>query len=294
METLANLESFVRSAESGSFSAAARRLALTPAAVSRNVAMLERNLGERFLQTVSGGLDSIQSAIADVTTTAGQPAGTLKLSTSPGLGRDYLLPLMPAFLERYPAVVLDWNLDNRQVDLIAEGYDLAIGGGFELTPGLVARELAPAHIIAVATPAYMQANLKGKAWPKHPAELADYDGVLMRSATTGRLRVWTMRNKQRKEATAELKMRLALNAPDAICRAVLMDMGIGFVAIPDALPYLENNQLVRVLPDWYVDAGPISVYFAGQRLLPAKTRAFVDYVTEVFKQARLAERFSAF
>src|ERR1700681_3582449 len=99
METLANLESFVRSAESGSFSAAARRLALTPAAGSRNVAQLERNLGvrlfqrstrgltlteagERFQQTVSGGLDSIQAAIADVTAKAGQPAGVLKLSVA--------------------------------------------------------------------------------------------------------------------------------------------------------------------------------------------------------------------
>ncbi|WKW30678.1 LysR family transcriptional regulator [Pseudomonas viridiflava] len=103
METLANLESFVRSAEMGSFSAAARRLALTPAAVSRNVAHLERNLGvrlfqrstrglalseagERFLRSVQGGLDSIQGAIADITANAGQPAGILKLNAVPGLG----------------------------------------------------------------------------------------------------------------------------------------------------------------------------------------------------------------
>jgi DNA-binding transcriptional LysR family regulator len=101
METLANLESFVRSAEGGSFSAAARRLALTPGAISRNVAQLERNLGvrlfqrstrglalteagERFLQSVQGGLDSIQGAIADVTVNAGQPAGVLKLSAPVG------------------------------------------------------------------------------------------------------------------------------------------------------------------------------------------------------------------
>jgi DNA-binding transcriptional LysR family regulator len=100
METLSNLESFVRSAELASFSEAARRLALTPAAVSRNVAQLERNLGvrlfqrstrglklteagERFLQSVAGGLDSIQAAIADVSAHAGQPAGTLKLSAAP-------------------------------------------------------------------------------------------------------------------------------------------------------------------------------------------------------------------
>lgn len=122
METLGNLLSFVRSAESGSFSAAARRLGLTPAAVSRNVAQLEANLGvqlfqrstrrvtlteagERFLGNVEPGLESVQAAIADITSHAGEPAGVLRLTAAPSFGRDFLLPLMPAFLSRYPSVV---------------------------------------------------------------------------------------------------------------------------------------------------------------------------------------------
>ena len=119
METLANLESFIRSAECGSFSAAARRLGVTPAAVSRNVAMLERNLrvrlfhrssrsltltddGERFLASVSDGVESIRAAIAGVTTDAGEPAGVLKVSMPLTFGLDHVLPLLPAFMERYP------------------------------------------------------------------------------------------------------------------------------------------------------------------------------------------------
>jgi DNA-binding transcriptional LysR family regulator len=115
METLANLESFIRSAECGGFSAAARRLGLTPAAVSRNVAMLERNLGvrlfqrstrsltltedgERFLASVAGSMESIQSAIAGVATHAGKPAGTLKVSMAFGFGLDYVLPLLPSLM----------------------------------------------------------------------------------------------------------------------------------------------------------------------------------------------------
>src|SRR5690606_29953506 len=113
MESLANLESFVRSAELGSFSAAARRLALTPAAVSRNVAQLEARLGtrlfqrstrrltlteagERFFHTVSGGLGSIRDAIADLTSNSAQPAGVLRIAVATGFGLDYLLPLLPA------------------------------------------------------------------------------------------------------------------------------------------------------------------------------------------------------
>ena len=306
METLSNLESFVRSAESASFSAAARRLALTPAAVSRNVAQLERNLGvrlfqrstrgltlteagERFLQSVSGGLDSIQRAIAELASQEGEPAGVLKLSASLAFGRDYVLPLMPAFLARYPAVVTDWHFDNRQVDLIADGFDAAIGGGIELTPGLVARELARLHVVAVAAPSYMQ----GRPWPENPAELSDLDGLVMRSAQTGRLRLWLMRNAEGVEIAVELKPRMIANDPDAICHGVLMGMGIGLLAMPHALPHLERGTLIRVLPDWYVDAGPISLYFASKKLPPAKTRAFVDFVTGGFREQKLAKRFSA-
>lgn len=302
METLANLESFVRSAESGSFSAAARRLALTPGAISRNVAQLERNLGvrlfqrstrgltlseagEHFLRSVQGGLDSIQGAIADIMVNAGQPAGSLKLSTPPGFGRDYLLPLMPAFLERYPAVTPDWHFDNQPVDMIAGGFDVAIGGGFDLTPGVVARQIGRIHLIAVATPAF----LRGKRRPNDPAELAELAGVGMRSSSNGRVRTWVMRNNAGIEMTAAQKLVMTVNDPDALSQATLLGLGVGLVAVPHAAPHLENGRLERLLPDWHCDLGPLSLYFTSQKLLPAKTRAFVDFVTEAFQAQKLAQ-----
>jgi DNA-binding transcriptional LysR family regulator len=306
METLSNLESFVRSAESASFSAAARRLALTPAAVSRNVAQLERNLGvrlfqrstrglklteagERFLSTVSSGLDTIQGAIAEVTAKAGQPAGVLKLSAAHGFGRDFLLPMMPAFVQRYPAVLPDWHFDNRQVDLIREGFDAAVGGGFDLPPGVVARKLAPLHIVAVATPQFMQ----GRKPPIRPADLAGHEGVVMRSVFTGRLAQRTLRNRAGEAQQCEQRACMTVNDPDAVLRGVLMHMGIGLMAMPHVMHYLESGELVRVLPDWHDDAGAISLYFSSQKLLPAKTRAFVDFVIEQFREQRLAQRFLA-
>jgi DNA-binding transcriptional LysR family regulator len=177
VETLANLESFARSAETGSFSAAARRLALTPAAVSWNVAMLERNLGvrlfqritrkltltdagERFLLAIKDNLDGLQQAISDVTTDRGAPAGVLKVSMGLNFGADYVIPLLPAFLARYPGIRPDWQFTTRQVDLIAEGYDAAIGGGIDLAPGIISRALAPLHLIAVASPAWGQRKIR--------------------------------------------------------------------------------------------------------------------------------------
>lgn len=306
METLSNLESFVRSAEARSFSAAARRLALTPAAVSRNVARLEANLGvrlfqrstrrltlteagERFLVAVAGSLQGIQAAIADVATDAGQPTGTLKISMAPGFGADYVLPLLPDFLARYPAVQPDWHFDNRPVDLIAEGFDAAIGG-IEPAPGVVARELARVHIVAVASPSY----LAGRREPRDPGELANWDGIAMRSVRHGRLHGRMLRHRRSgQEMAAEPRLRAVLNDPEAITRAALMGLGVALIAMPHALPHLEAGRLVRVLPQWHWDDGPISLYFPGQRLLPAKTRVFIDFVVEQFRAQRLAERLLA-
>ncbi|MBL6082047.1 LysR family transcriptional regulator [Belnapia sp. T18] len=306
METLANLEAFIRSAECGSFSAAARRLGVTPAAVSRNVAMLERNLrvrlfqrssrsltltedGERFLASVSDGVEAIQSAIADVRTHSGEPAGVLKVSMALIFGLDHVLPLLPTFIERYPDIQVDWSFENRQVDLIGESFDAAIGGGMELSPGVVARRLAPLHVIAVASPEYLQ----GRRPPQQPNDLAQLDGISMRSALSGRLRVWRLRNREGVEATLEHKARVVANDPEAICRAAVMGMGVAMIAVPFVERHLKSGTLQRLLPDWYADLGAISLYFTSQKLLPAKTRAFVNHVTAAFREQNLARRFSA-
>lgn len=305
METLANLESFVRSAELGSFSSAARRLGLTPAAVSRNVAALESNLnlrlfqrstrsltlteaGERLLHSIRNPLESLQGAIAEASREQSEPAGVLKLSMSPAFGITYILPALPEFMRRYPMIKPEWMFENRQVDLIAEGYDAAIGGGFDLTPGITARTLAPAHIIAVASPEYMKDRLE----LHDPSGLLEIDGVVMRSMRTGRIRQWQMRNAAGEEQPAVLREKIIVNDPAAMRSAALLGLGVAMIAKPDALPHLESGELIRLLPAWYADAGPISIYFANRTLLPSKTRVFIDYITDVFQRERWPERFA--
>ncbi|SDG09353.1 LysR family transcriptional regulator [Paraburkholderia phenazinium] len=305
METLANLESFVRSAETGSFSAAARRLALTPAAVSRNVALLERNLGarlfqrstrkltlteagERFLVEIGGNLDALQAAIASVSTDRSEPAGMLKVSMAPTFGITYVMPLLPAFLARYPMIRPDWHFENRQVDLIAEGYDAALGGGFDLAPGVVSRALAPAHLVAVASPAYMASRVP----LDDPSDLADLDGIVMRSSRTGRVVHRTMRNMAGGEMLARLSATITVDDPAAMREAAILGLGAALLTVSDVLSSIERGELVRLLPHWYADAGAISIYYATRALLPAKTRVFVDFVVEAFERERLAERFA--
>jgi len=305
METLTNLESFVQSAETGGFSAAARRLGVTPAAVSRNVAMLERNLGvrlfqrstrkltlteagERFLPAIRDNLADLQAAIASIASDREAPAGTIKVSMSPSFGVDWILPMLPEFMARYPDVGIEWRFESRQVDLIEEGYDAAIGGGFELASGLVARTLAPVHLIAVASPDYM----RGRAPPENPNELCRHEGIVMRSSVTGRVVQRTMRDLQGAEAQALQPEKIVLSDPAAVCRAAVLGLGVALMPVPDAYQHIRSGGLVRLLPKWYADLGAISLYYSSRTLLPAKTRAFVDLVAEVFRRDRLAERFA--
>jgi DNA-binding transcriptional LysR family regulator len=300
METLANLESFVRTAEGGSFSEAGRRLGVTAAAVSRNVAMLERNLGvrlfhrstrkltlteagERFLVSIDGNLDALQAAIAEAAAHGSEPAGVLKVSLSPTFGVMYILPLLPPFLAKYPRIKPEWHFENRPVDLIAENYDAAIGGAFELAPGLVSRTLAPVHIVAVASPAYMS----GRPLPADPAGLAAYDGITMRSPHTGRIRRWMFRNANGIEMVGALAETIVVNDPAATREAARLGLGVALIALVDVLPDLARGDLIRLLPDWHADAGTISLYYASRTLISAKTRVFVDFVVDAFESERV-------
>ena len=296
MTHLQHLISFAQTAEHGSFSAAARVLGVTPAGVSKNVARLERDLGvrlfhrstrrlkltesgERFLHQVDGPLASLQTAVAGMGDLGEDPAGTLKVSMGQAFGRNFLVPLLGAFLQRYPRVLPDWHFDNRQVDIVGEGFDAAIGGGFALASGVVARELAPVHVVAVASPAYMA----GRAMPRSPSDLAAFDAIMRRSSPTGRIRPWSLRSRRAEEQTVESRPRLIFSDPQAIAQAARLGLGVALVPMPFAFASIASGELVRLLPGWYSDAGPVSVYYPSRRMLPAKTRAFVDFISERFR-----------
>lgn len=306
MEHFNSIECFVCSAEVGSFAEAARRLSLTPAAVGKSVARLEAGLGvrlfqrstrsltlteagQRFLAEVSNSFHTIQNAVANIASAEGQPAGTLKVSMGTVFGRLYVLPLLGEFLRRYPAISPDWHFDNRQVDLIAQGFDAAIGGGFELPQGVVARKLAVAHRVLVASTAY----LARQAPISHPDDLPGHDGILIRSPQTGRVRNWPLTSRQQTQSPLSLKQRMTMSDSEAACSAAEQGLGIALVSMPFAVPYLTSGALQRVLPDWYVDDGHISIYYREHKLLPGKTRAFVDFIIEQFAEQGLAQRFNA-
>ena len=306
MESFGSIECFVRSAEGGSFAEAARHLSLTPAAVGKSVAKLEARLGVRlfqrstrrltlteagklFLEEVSASLTTIQNAVANLASAEGRPVGTLKVSMGTVVGCLYIVPLLGEFLKRFPGISPDWHFDNRQVDLIGQGFDAALGGGFELPQGVVARKLAPAHRVLVASPDYLTAH----AEVVQPADLEHCDGILIRSPQTGRIRAWPLTHRSQEQSPLRLKARMTLSDSEAACRAATQGLGVALVSMPFALPYLRSGALQRVLPDWYVEDGAISIYYSEHKLLPGKTRAFVDFIIEQFAEQQLARHFSA-
>lgn len=306
MDQFSTLVSFVRSAEAGSFAEAARQLGVSPAAVSKNVARLESKVGarlfqrstrhlalteagERLLGEVAESLETIQHAMGNVAGAVGSPCGRLKVSMGSGFGQRYVLPLLKEFLQRYPGIAPDWHFDNRPVDLIGEGFDAAIGGGFDLPQGVVARRLAPAHRLLVASREWLDAHPPIDS----PMDLAQATGILIRSPQTGRIRSWPLTHRDGQQAPLPLPASMIMSDPGAACVAAAQGLGIALVSMPYALPGLEDGTLCRVLPDWYVDNGEITLYYRERRLVPAKTRAFIDFILEKFTALELARRFSA-
>ncbi|RQS67496.1 LysR family transcriptional regulator [Burkholderia sp. Bp8963] len=318
MDDLRVLESFLRTVETGSFSAAAGRLGVTPAAVSKHVAKLERSLGTRLFRRTTRSLTlteagerlyaetstaarALSQAMATLTERDTRPAGTLRLSVAPGFGRQYVLPLMPAFLERYPDLRLDWSFENRHVDLVKEGFDAAIGSGVEDDANVVARELVPIRLLTVASPAYLAKH----GTPATLADLSRHDCIRLRSATTGRVRDWAFTvngavtgsvNGASNDETVTVPVdgRVVLTDLDAICDAAVAGMGLARLGVHHVLPHLDAGRLVCVLTQYPATVGTIHVYYAHARLTPPKVRAFVEFLTESFAQSAWRARVDTF
>jgi DNA-binding transcriptional LysR family regulator len=307
MDTVSALDMLVRSAEEASFSAAARQLGVTPAAVSKQVAALEKSLGVRLVQrstrrlalTEAGvrlvseatpGLRQVQAALAATNQKTAAVSGVLKVSLAPAFGRRYVLPLMGPLLDRHPGLRLDWHFENRQVDLIGEGFDAGISGGVDINSGLTARALVPLHLVVVAAPEYLKR--RGDPAIRRPEDLAAQEALLLRSPNSGRTRPWLLKNGAR-EMLVEPSPRIWVSDPEALCDAVVEGYGIALAALTHVRPHLDSGALVRLLPRWWCDGGMISVYFPSGRLMPAKTRVFVDHLTESMRAAGLGKRLSA-
>jgi len=273
----------------GSFSGAARRIGVTPAAVAKQVAQLEARLGMRLfdrnthhlaateegrslLERVSAPVQEVQEALAS-SRAARVARGVVKVSVPATFARIAIIPRLAEFLARFPEVQVDLRLENRRVDLVAEGYDCAIGAALEPDSTLVARTLATLRPVLCASPAYLAA----RGQPRSMSELSAHRCIVMRSDTTGRLRDWELLVRGRSHKFIP-DPALQLTDPESAAAAAEAGCGIALVGMHHVARALMEGRLVRVLDGVQGPRFQIVIYYARRRLLPLRIREFVDHV----------------
>lgn len=291
--------SFVNAADAGSFAAAGRQLGITSAAVSKNVAGLEKALGvrlmnrttrtlqltdegEKFLGQARTALEALDAAIDTVTSQRLDPSGRVRISTSAAFGRNHLLPILPRLLSIYPLLSIEVDFDDRVVDLVRDGYDIAIRGGNIPDSALITRPVCRLNIVLVASPEYLAHH----GIPNNPQELQQHR-LVARRFLGGRVSPWNFRQADGGITTFDPTSMavLTLSAPEAIVEAACNDVGIAQVAVHLAWPHLLSGALKVVLHQYHHPGSyEMVMQYPHRALIAPRVRATLDYLYETFAE----------
>jgi DNA-binding transcriptional LysR family regulator len=296
MDRLTEMEAFVRVVDLGGFTDAARKMGLSKSAVSKHVSALEARLGARLLNRTTRRVNPTEIGMAYYDRAArviseageadamaasmqGTPRGELRISAPLSFGIRHLAPAVTAFLNAYPEVAARVSLDDRFVELVAEGYDMAVRVGALPDSSLMAKKLAETNLRLVASPAY----LARKGTPRAVDELASHDLLHYSNLSTGM--GWRLRSPSGEERLVRAVGRLTVNNGDALMRAACEGLGIVLSPAFICAEAVASGALVEVLPECRpAPLGIWAVYPAGRFPQP-KLRVFVDFLTERFKGA---------
>ena len=285
---------FARVVDEGSFSRAAARAELPKSTVSRRIAALESQLGERLLLRTTrkltvtdfghSVLEHAHQVAAEVEAAESiaqhrqiEPSGRLRISMPADFANVVLGQMLADFIARYPSISLELDLTPRRVDLIGENFDLALRmGDLADDSSLAARRLATFSIGLYASPAY----LERRGVPSEPEALMEHDALRL-LARTGDPQAWVLtRGEARWEGIPP--GRATVNSPELLTR--LARSGAGIAAVNDhfAAPYVHGGELAPVLEDWTLPSAAAWAVFPGRRLMPARTRVFLDAMETEF------------
>jgi DNA-binding transcriptional LysR family regulator len=284
---------FARIVEAGSFSLAAERVDLPKSTVSRRIALLEARLGERLLQRTTRKLvvtefgaslldharkvvEEVEAASALVAHRQQAPSGRLRVSMPGDFANLGLTEVIAEFMKRYPAVAVELDLSPRRVDLVSENFDIAIRmGDLPDDASLHARRVALERLALYAAPSY----IAHRGEPESPDDLVHHDLLCLLSRTGGPTPWLLTRGKTTWQR--ELPARLVANSPDLLARIACQGAGIAASSDLFADAHVARGELVRVLPEWSLPQVTGWAVFPGRRLMPAKTRAFLDLMEEM-------------
>jgi DNA-binding transcriptional LysR family regulator len=290
MDRLASMETFIRVVETGSFSGAARQLRVGQPAVSKTIAQLENYLGVKLLTRSTRGLTPTEAGLgyferarraieeADEAELAARGAGKglkgrLRICGAVTFARIHLIPLLPQFLAQHPELDLEVILDDRQVDLVQEGIDVALRMGRLPDSALTARRIARCKRLVMGTPAYFdRAGI-----PATPAELSRHQTVVYLQEGS----VWSFR-RDSSELALTVPSRLRVTAAEGVRAAVLAHAGLAIASEWMFSPELRSGAVRPVLQEWDLPTHDLSAVFPAGRSAPAKARAFVDFFERSF------------
>lgn len=295
MDRFVELSALVRTVDRGSQAAAARELGITPAMVGRYIQGLEDRLGTRLLNrttarqslTEAGAafyarastiLEQLEEADIAASDRQAEPRGTLRVNAPMSFGARHLAAAVAEFCDRYPGVRVEMVLNDRMVDLIEEGYDVAVRIGRLADSGLVARRLATCRLVVCASPGYVARH----GWPSAPADLQKHNSLLYAYGQGGAIR---FQKEEGGESSEEvwLSGNLVANNGDALLAAALAGQGVILQPTFIAGDALRRGELVRLLPGWRLaDFGVHAVYPSSRHLSP-KVRSFVDFLAGRFR-----------
>jgi DNA-binding transcriptional LysR family regulator len=286
MDRFQAMTTFVRVVETGSFSGAARQLGVGQPAVSKTVAQLEDRLqvslllrsthglmpteaGQRFYERAQRAIEEANEAELEARGAGSGLSGRLRISAATTFARLHIIPLLPEFLAQHPELEIDVVLDDRVIDLIAEGIDISLRMGNLADSAAVARKLATAQRSVLATPAY----LARAGEPQVPADLANHE-VVIYSQTTN---VWSFQC-QGTEASVTVHGRVRVSAAEGQRAAVLADMGLTIASDWMFAPELASGAVRKLLPSWALPPIDLWAVFPTGRLASAKARQFANFV----------------
>ena len=288
---LNDLTLFAQAVESGGFAPAARRFSVPKSTLSKRVAALEASLGVRliernsrsfrltdtghdFYQHARAALVEVESAQQVVQSRLAEPSGTVRLTAAVPVVQFQLAPHLPALARTWPRLQLQLHASDRFVDLVQEGYDIALRSHFAPLPdsGLVQRTLMVEPVMLVAAPAYLREH----GVPRQPADLAAHHGLLTGADATR----WTLsQGKGGKVQTVEPQPRLVANESVALLHAATA--GLGIVCLPETIcqHHLARGELVRVLPRWTAGSVTTTALVPHRRSLLPSVRAVLDFLS---------------
>ncbi len=303
-DTLEGVAVFVAVAEAGSFSEAARRLGITPSAVSQTIKSLEERLGtpllrrstrslsltdvgSEYLLAAAPALLQLRQAAEEASGRSGRPAGPLRL-TMPRAPFDlHIAPALVAFQDAYPQVDLEIAVEARMIDIVKQGYDAGLRYGNCLQKDMIAIPIAPpSKAVLIASPAYLQTRVT----PSLPRDLLNHRAIMCRSQATGSVIPWTLHCGG---DVVQVIPPAATIVHDLASQIHLCVRGLGIVSAPVASvsDMLDAGELLQLLPTWSSPLEALYLYFPSRRHQSAALRAFVKFLGQFDKSQRNAHAY---